>query len=180
MNTGRLLYRCPGAAARFGVDTGRSAEISNKAMRPKRRAITALVLAALVFPGCAQNYGRFAIDRQVAQDFRAGVVRPEYQYYYSGRDTMPYAIIAIHRTWRVPSHYWTPFAPEPGQLMRMSGNIYDEVQKSPYGASIKTPTGETIGLWFSNVFNRSVRVDPEQRTVEILFTNPENDDRPAW
>jgi len=62
----------------------------------------------------------------------------------------------------------------------MSGNIYDEVQKSPYGASIKTPTGETIGLWFSTVFNRSVRVDPEQRTVEILFTNPENDDRPAW
>lgn len=180
MNTGRLFYRYTGVAARFGVDTGRSAEISNGAMSPKRRAIAALLLTALVFLGCARNYGRFAIDRQVAQDFRAGVIRPEYRYYYSGRDTMPYAIIAIERTWRVPSRYWTPFDPEPGQLMRMSGNIYDEVQQNPYGASIKAPNGESIGFWYSNVFNRSVRVDPEQRTVEILFTNPENDDRPGW
>lgn len=174
MSTGRLFYRGTGA------DSGGSAEICSGAARPRRRAIAALLLAALVFPGCAQTYGRFAIDRQVEKDFRAGLVRPEYQYYYSGRDTMPYAIIAIDRAWRVPSAYWTPFDPEPGQLKRMSGNIYDEVQQNPYGASIEAPNGETIGLWFSNVFNRSVRVNPEQRTLEILFTNPENEDRPGW
>jgi hypothetical protein len=142
--------------------------------------VVAAAMILIVVSGCAQNYGRFAIDRQVAQDFRAGVVRPEYQYSYSGRDTMPYAIIAIHRTWRVPSRYWTPFDPEPAELMRMSDNIYDEVQHNPYGASIKAPNGETIGFWYSNVFNRSVRVNPEQRTVQILFRNPENEDRPGW
>ena len=180
MNAKHLWNRKYGDAGRHAAGPGRPENGTPASAGCRARVAAVVVMAILVISGCAQGYGRFAIDRQVERDFRDGVIHPEYQYYYSGRDTMPYAIIAIHRAWRVPSRYWTPFDPDPAQLMRMSGNIYEEVWQNPYGASIKAPNGEAIGLWYSNVFDRSVRVNPEERTVEILFTNPENEDRPNW
>ena len=138
----------------------------------------ALVALMLLLAGCMKNYGRFNLDSQVDQDFRTGAVRPEFQYYYEGRDTMPYAIIGIDRSYTVPSRYWIPIAPEPAQLKKMSGNMYNEVRDDPYGAYILAPDGKVIGVWYSTVIFRSVKVDQNSRTVEVLFKNPENDDRP--
>lgn len=138
----------------------------------------ALVALMLLLTGCMKNYGRFHLDRQVDRDFRTGTVRPDFQYYYAGRDTMPYAIIGIDRSYTVPSRYWIPIAPEPAQFKKMSGNMYNEVWDDPYGARILDPDGKVIGVWYSTVFNRSVKVDQNSRTVDVLFKNPENDDRP--
>ena len=91
---------------------------------------------------------------------------------------MPYAIIGIDRSYTVPSRYWIPIAPEPAQLKKMSGNMYNEVRDDPYGAYILAPDGKVIGVWYSTVIFRSVKVDQNSRTVEVLFKNPENDDRP--
>jgi hypothetical protein len=60
----------------------------------------------------------------------------------------------------------------------MSGNMYNEVWDEPYGARILGPDGKVIGVWYSTVIYRSVKVDQSSRTVEVLFKNPENDDRP--
>jgi hypothetical protein len=130
--------------------------------------IAASVLAML--SGCStQNYGRFALDARVSRDFREGAVQPQYQYYYAGRDTMPYAVIGIDAGYTIPSRYWIPFKPQPGQLKKMSANIYGEVDYSPYGAHILDPDGNIIGVWYSNVVIRS-------KTVQVLFKNPENTD----
>jgi hypothetical protein len=138
----------------------------------------ALVALMLLLTGCLKNYGRFNLDRQVDHAFRTGAVQPKFQYYYAGRDTMPYAIIGIDRSYKVPSRYWVSFAPETEQLKTMSGNMYNEVWDDPYGAHILDPDGKVIGVWYSTVINRSVKVDQNSRTVEVLFKNPENDDRP--
>ena len=63
--------------------------------------LIAVLLLAVV--GCAANYGSFTLDAGVTHDFEAGVIRPDYQYYYAGRENMPYAIIAIDRRYSVPS-----------------------------------------------------------------------------
>jgi hypothetical protein len=87
---------------------------------------------------------------------------------------MPYAIIGIDRSYTVPSRYWVPFDPEPEMLRKMSGNIYGKLSSDPAGYHIMDPDGKIIGVWFSNVFNYSVSVDQQNRTVEVLFPNPEN------
>lgn len=138
----------------------------------------ALFVLAPVLIGCMEKYGRFNLDRQVDYAFRTGAVQANFRYYYAGRDTMPYAIIGIDRSYTVPSRYWIAFAPEPEQLKRISGNMYNEVWDQPYGAHILDPDGKAIGIWYSTVSNRSVKVDQNSRTVEVLFSNPENDDRP--
>ena len=150
-------------------------ERHQKILRVRFGGWVAVVVLVLMAAGCNQNYGRFSMDTQVSQAFRTGTVQPEFNYYYTGRDTMPYAIIGIDRTYTVPSRYWIPFEPEPDKLKEMSGNMYWKMRYDPYGSYILASDGTIIGVWFSSVRNRSAKVDQQQRTVEVLFQNPEND-----
>ena len=128
-----------------------------------------------VVTACTHNHGGFVLDAKVTRDFKDGVVRPNLDYYYSGRDTMPYAIMGIEPGYSVPSRYWTAFEPQSEQLKNMSGNVYGKDQYDPYGSFIRDPGGDIIGIWFSNIRSQSVTVDPETKIVEVLFPNPEND-----
>lgn len=138
----------------------------------------AVIAIGMMVAGCAGNYGHFSLDTEVGQAFRSGSVQSEYRYYYAGRDNMPYAIIGIDRSYSVPSRYWIPFEPDREKLRDMSGNMYGKQRYQPYGSHILGPDGNPVGVWYSSVRIRSVTVDPENRTVEVLFKNPESTDRP--
>ncbi|BBO76412.1 hypothetical protein DSCW_38290 [Desulfosarcina widdelii] len=140
-----------------------------------------IVLAALLLmlTACGSHYGNFSLSGEVTHAFETGTVQPDLDYYYAGRDTMPYAIMGIDRRYQVPSRYWIPFDPQPEQLKKMSGNIYGKDRYDPYGAHIRDTEGKIIGIWYSNVRFKSVSVDQQNMTVEVLFPNPENDDRPG-
>ena len=135
-----------------------------------------IIIAALmvVVAGCTKNYGRFEKNAEVGLAFRQGDYQPDYQYFYAGRNTRPYAIIGIDRRYAVPSRYWVPFEPEPKQLRKMAGNIYGNYRYYPAGYNILDPDGNIIGVWFSTVKQYSVSVDQQNRTVEVLYRNPEN------
>ena len=148
--------------------------------RPLVRVIPVVSIILLVLlSGCFATYGRFALDRQVDTDFQHGVVRAELDYYYAGRETMPYAVIGIDRSYTVPSRYWIPFEPDSAMLRTMGDRIFSEPLDRPDGARILDPHGRTIGIWYSTIHIRSVRVDETQRTVQVLFHNPENVDEPV-
>lgn len=144
-----------------------------------RASIAVVVIILLLLTACMNHYGGFTLDPQVGQDFQTGLIKPELQYFYAGRDTMPYAIIGIDRGYSVPSRYWIPFDPEAAQLKKMSGNIYRGGNDNPYGAHILDPDGTVIGVWYANLYRRSVKVDQQNRTVQILFANPESNDHPG-
>ena len=133
-----------------------------------------LVCTILTVVGCMGSYGRFSLDARVGQSFTDGRPDAAYRYNYAGRETMPYAIIGIDRTYSVPSRHWITFEPEPEKLRKMSDNMYGKMGYPPTGAHIVDPDGNTIGIWFSSLYTQSVRVDSEQRTIELLFRNPEN------
>ena len=60
---------------------------------------------------------------------------------------MPYAIIGIDRAYTVPSRYWISFTPEPDQLRKMSGNIFQKGRVDPYGSLITSPDDKIVGIW---------------------------------
>jgi hypothetical protein len=148
----------------------------------KNKAIqmVTIVIVFSIFFGCMKSYGRFTIDDQVTRDVLSGVSDPQLRYYYSGRDTMPYAIIGIDRAYDIHSPYWIEFDPEPDRLKKMSQKIFANIQDDAYGARMISAQGKSIGVWYSTVFSRSVRVDEKKKTVQVLFVNPENDNRPGW
>jgi hypothetical protein len=134
----------------------------------------ALAMTILMVIGCTKNYGHFTKSTEVDLAFRQGDHQPDYQYFYAGRDNMPYAIIGIDRSYTVPSRYWVSFDPEPEMLRKMTGNMYGKLSYDPAGFHILDPDGNIIGVWYSSVNQFSVSVDQQNRTVEVLFRNPEN------
>jgi hypothetical protein len=52
--------------------------------------------------------------------------------------------------------------------------MYGKHSYYPAGYHILDPDGNIIGVWFSSVNQYSVSVDQQNRTVEVLFRNPEN------
>ena len=143
-------------------------------MRIRLGGCLALVVLVLMAAGCTKNYGHFTKSAEVDLAFRQGDHQSDYQYFYAGRDNMPYAIIGIDRSYTVPSRYWVPFDPESEMLRDMSGNMYGRHKYYPSGFHILDPDGNIIGVWFSSVNQYSVSVDRQNRTVEVLFRNPEN------
>ena len=149
-------------------------ELKTKSIRSSPILSAAALALAIMVAGCSNNYGGFSRDQQVGLAFRNGNSQSDYNYYYQGRENMPYAIIGIDRNYTVPSRYWIPFEPDEEQLKKMTGNIYGKHKYYPAGSHIVDPAGSIIGVWYSGVDNRSVRVDQQNRTVDILFPNPEN------
>ena len=143
-------------------------------MRVRLGGCIALVGLILMVAGCTKNYGQFSKSAEVGLAFQQGDHQVDYQYFYAGRDNMPYAIIGIDRSYTVPSRYWIPFDPESEILRKMSENMYGRLRYDPAGYHILDPDGNIIGVWFSSVNQYSVSVDQQNRAVEVLFRNPEN------
>ena len=129
---------------------------------------------AVGLSGCLQNYVRFSQDAQVSHAFRSGAVQPELNYFYAGRETMPYAIMGIDPGYAIPSPLWIAFEPQPEQLRKMSSNIYGKHRYDPYGFNILNPDGAIVGIWFSSLHFPSIKVDEQNRTVEVRYKNPES------
>ena len=149
-------------------------ELTQKPVVARAAGLVAMAVIILMVAGCNKNYGSFARSGQVGQAFLSGDHQADYQYFYSGRDNMPYAIIGIDRSYTVPSRYWIAFEAESEKLKKMSDNMFGKHRYSPTGLHILDPEGKIIGVWFSSVISHSVSVDQENRTVEVLFDNPEN------
>jgi hypothetical protein len=128
---------------------------------------------AVGLSGCLQNYGRFSRDAQVNHAFQNGSVPPGLNYYYAGRETMPYAIMGIDSGYVISSSLWIAFEPQPAQLQKMSANIYGSDRHAPHGFNILDPDGAIVGIWFSSLHFPMVKVDQQNRTVEVRYKNPE-------
>jgi len=125
--------------------------------------------------GCANQYGRFSLSPEVATAFEEGQAVPDYNYFYAGRQSMPHAVIGIHKTYQVPSKLWKAFTPTTEELSRMADYILVVQNARPYGAQILSPAGERIGVWYSRIVAVHVQVDEAAKAVSIVFVDPEND-----
>ena len=59
-----------------------------------------------VFSGCFENYGRLRLSKEVDQTFEKGIVLPDYNYYYSGGDARPWAILGIEKSYKLRTTQW--------------------------------------------------------------------------
>ncbi len=137
-------------------------------------AILILVWGAVI-SGCASNYGRFARSPEVAAAIEGGQASPEYNYYFFGRERMPYALIGIDKTYQVASKLWIPFTPSNAKLQRMATFIYDYYDERAYGANILDPSGQPVGVWYSKISTVHAKIDNENKRVSVVFKDPEMD-----
>ncbi len=119
-----------------------------------------LLLILVVFVGCAtlsgmrSSWGKFSPDRAVSAAVEAGKLNPEMNYYFSGPEKDPLAIVGLNKKFALDNDLWKPVA-NPQMCMELvacmkTTDMKDNV-KNLYGFSMYAPNGEKVGEWFSDV-----------------------------
>lgn len=130
----------------------------------RQALLAAFIIVFLV--GCFANYGRLEINSAVEQAFRNYEILDHYQYYYSGRENKPSAIIGIDPAFQFSSKYWT--AIEPSLFKTMVGRMFPDYGFL-YGAYILSPDGRKAGVWYSWVTIFTAKFEDDR----IIVFSPE-------
>ena len=114
--------------------------------------IIAIAFIAIMRWRVGANYGRFRPSSEVTKAYECFSVDPNLNYYISGSDTYPNAIIGIDKTWTLESDLWkkkdlsSQGMKELVQNMKMKALDQFSVLQ---GVDIVDNRGKNIGNWFS-------------------------------
>ena len=157
----------------------------NKSIHYNRQlssAICMVLLAALAMTaGCAGSYGKFVSSPAVQKQYNTSSLPDAYQYYYSGRSGLPYAVVGINNKYEFSSRFWFKIDTM-GQVYKKISDLSDLHADATRmrTADILDHKGNKIGVWFSYYYYTPVRINPETETVEIFNPYDPNEDDRVW
>jgi hypothetical protein len=133
-------------------------------------AITLVVL--LVCAGCATApAGRLESNPEVTRAFQNNEIMPNHQYYISGFQTLPYAIIAVDENYQLRPSRWTPIDMNPEVLNVLIYRMDQVYSLNPRGAWILDSEGNRLGAWFSSQYQTTIRRQKDDQ-ITILAPDP--------
>lgn len=140
----------------------------------KNRYNLFFVLAALlIIVGCkttSGNFGKLSHNDGVTNSFESYHVNPEYNYFYSGPQTFPKAVIGISKKFTLESNLWHPIELTPDQLKdwiyHRANRIIPDVRNN--GSYINDPNGDHLGVWYSlRDWQQWARIEIDGNTLKI-------------
>ena len=136
------------------------------------------ILFLLVICGCAvnlySNYGEIRPNKEVTQAFDNYVVNPDLNYYITGSDVCPNAIIGVDKEYTLVSDLWKKTEFTAGTLKELVQFMKDEMsqyREGLFGFDILDDKGNDIGDWYSILSARtSVKMIGDKKV--IIYTPP--------
>jgi len=126
------------------------------------KAISLAVSVLLILPGCMADYGRLKSNPDLTDVFTNKLALPEYNYYYCGRDNLPYAVVGIDPKYEFQDRVWHKIETKEEVYKKAAALLaLDDIWSR--GADILDPTGNRIGIWFSYYQHTTVKVGPENK-----------------
>ena len=112
---------------------------------------TVLTTTTLFFAcmGNLANYGSNKLSDAARDKIENFQVLPDHNYYYTGSNVRPQALIAIHKSYTVSEGIWKKVEPTSKDLKYMVGVMQKSVAEPPYGYDILDPQGKLIGIFYS-------------------------------
>jgi len=110
-----------------------------------------ICLAVLALVACGGSYGTLQRSSAVDRQFEAYEIDPNYNYFYSGSDNKPRAIIGLEKNYTLVSKLWKPVDLTPDRL----NNWIEEMTNFKgyalrnLGSNILDGQGQAIGIWYS-------------------------------
>ena len=133
-----------------------------------------LVLGTMVLSGCGtSNNGRLQNSREASQIFKNNQVLPDYTYYYSGFQRIPYGIIGIDNTYTLRSSHWKPIELNPTLLNQLKYRMAHVYSLDPRGSWILDPEGNRVGIWYSSRSNTKIRIEKNNQIVVLAPEPPD-------
>jgi hypothetical protein len=132
--------------------------------------------------GCAsmpfKNYGRIVHDGRVTEAFDKFQVNPNYDYFYSGSEVYPSAVIGLDKSYTLETDLWKKIDMTPVKFKEIVENMKFKSSsvnfRAPlYGFAILDDRGKQIGAWYSIIeatVSSSVRMKDSQT---VLIDTPD-------
>ncbi len=134
-----------------------------------------LLLVFLSWAGCAglsadlKQYGSFEPNREIEWAFETYQVNPNLNYYFSGSDGYPNAIMGLDKQYTLDEPLWKPVAMTPEKLRALVGGMQlktHELNLYLRGWSMRDDKGREIGVWYSILFaTTTVKVEEGNKVV---------------
>ncbi len=120
------------------------------------------------------SYGKIRPSREVTAAYECFTVDPNLNYYISGSDTYPNAIIGIDKTWTLESDLWKKKDFVSQSMKELVQNMQSKSAEqilTLHGFDIFDNRGRKIGDWFSIMgLTMTVEITGERRV--IVYTPP--------
>jgi hypothetical protein len=159
-----------------------SASLENRQQRQIATIVIVFVFAIIfsTLSGCSGTLKTSGVitSHEATAIWHTYEIQPSYNYYYAGPDTRPFYIIGVDDRYKLKSKLWKPVDLTPEMLKDWFNYYRPRVggyNPLPYGAFIKGPNGERIGLWYSVVDWRLTgsAIFGENNEVTILMPTDE-------
>jgi hypothetical protein len=128
----------------------------------------------VVVVGCGSaTYGRLESSPEITKVFKDGKILSSYQYYTSGFQRIPYAIIAVDSNFQLRSGGWQALDMDAAALNQIVFRMDTVYSLTPRGAWIVDHEGNRLGVWYSSQYYTTVERRPNN---QILVVSPEAPD----
>ncbi|MCU0615405.1 MAG: hypothetical protein MUD09_10080 [Desulfobacterales bacterium] len=140
--------------------------------------LLSIVYSALLISCAGGNYSGLRLSNDVTRLFESYQVLDDHNYYYSGSDARPNAILGVHKDYTLRSNLWKPVRLTPDHLKLWINMMTDHRGTTirPFGSRVVAPDGKDIGIWYSPWKQTRVRME-DDRHVFINTPTPSPDNR---
>lgn len=136
----------------------------------------AMVVSVLLFlPECMQSYGSLKTNPDLTNAFKNQLELPDYNYYYCGRNSRPYAVLGIDPQYEFQGKTWQKIETRE-DVYKKAAAILAWNRNWSKGSDVLDPAGKKIGIWFSYYRSTGVAVGPENK-VAVYNPYRTSDDR---
>ena len=139
----------------------------------------AIVCAIMSSAGCTalfKNYGTIALNDEVKNAFENYRIDPDLNYYFSGSESYPTALIGLNKSYTLDSEFWRKIEVTPAVLRNLVSSMQkkaESLSRFQYGFAILDDKGRQIGIWYSILDVRTFVKMEDEKTV-IINTPPQN------
>ena len=139
-----------------------------------------LCLAMLLFlSGCAGSPGKIQFNESLYNSYRNTLQIEEFNYYYTGRSGLPYAVIGIDKKYKFNDRVWYKINTLDDLLLeiyRLADTPQDYYKMTV--ADILDSKGDKIGVWFSYYNYTVVTINQDKKIIDVLDPSCKHHCRP--
>lgn len=148
-------------------------------MKTRIFLLAATVAVLLCWGGCRtlyKNYGSIVPDNNAMQTFESYRMDSDLNYYISGSDSFPNALMGLNKAYTLNSTLWKRIEMTPEVFRNLVSSMQamaSEVSSSQHGFAILDDKGRQIGIWYS-LFEASTFIRMENENTVDINTPPLN------
>ena len=141
-------------------------------------AMCIILILLLPFFSCAGKhgsmgkYGHLQDNESLRDTYHKKNPLPDFDYYYTGRSGLPYAVIGIDKGYNLRDWHWVKIENRAGVYDKIA-HIDDRpgvpgVYSYVFFADIVSAAGGRVGIWFSYYAHTVIKVDSDTKAVAVF------------